>query len=232
MAGKVDEYSVLDRVLDRLNEDPRVDASQVGVEISHHGKATLRGTVSDWEAREAAEEDAARTEGVKKVFNYLTVPVPGPVPAGGAEAGGEEGILDRIGRALMGEKVLASEDIDATFEDGRAILEGSVNAFWKRNRAGEVALGVEGVREVTNRLAVVPTHARDDREIAGQIMDALAGNFFIDEEAVDVKVNKALVTLRGTVPSARARHEAFLAALYVEGVVDVRDELKIAPAEK
>lgn len=55
-------------------------------------------------------------------------------------------------------------------------------------------------------------------------MPALPGT----KQSVDVKVNDALVTLRGTVPGLLAKKEAFIIALYTESVVDVRDELEIA----
>jgi osmotically-inducible protein OsmY len=228
MTAKVDQQLLLDRILDRLNRDSRVDAAQVKVEISPRGSVTLRGSVPDFDARDAAEAVARSAEGVGDVYDYLVVPLPEGTGAPAPE--GDEALAARVNGMLSEQGVFASERIVTRVEDGVAVLEGSVNAFWKKNRAGEVALATEGIREVVNLLAVVPTRLRDDEEIAARIMDALANNFFIDPQRVDVKVNRALVTLRGTVPTAKARHEAFQAALYEEGVVDVRDELLIAPS--
>jgi len=76
----------------------------------------------------------------------------------------------------------------------------------------------------------VPNGGAGDEEIAARIFDGLERNFLIDAQTVDVKVNDALVTLRGTVPSRLAKQEAFQIALGTEGVVDVRDELVIAAA--
>jgi osmotically-inducible protein OsmY len=228
MSAKVDQQLLLDRILDRLNQDGRVDAAQVNVEISPRGSVTLRGSVPDFDARDAAEAIARSEEGVRDVYDYLVVPLPEGTGAPAPE--GDEAMVARVNGMLSEQGVFASERIVTRVEDGVAVLEGSVNAFWKKNRAGEVALATEGIREVVNLLAVVPTRLRDDEEIAARIMDALANNFFIDPQRVDVKVNRALVTLQGTVPTAKARREAFQAALYEEGVVDVRDELRIAPS--
>jgi osmotically-inducible protein OsmY len=228
MTAKVDQQLLLDRILDRLNEDERVDAAQVKVEVSPRGTVTLRGSVPDFDARDAAEEIARTEEGVRDVYDYLVVPLPEGTGAPAPE--GDEALVARVNGMLSEQGVFASERIVTRVEDGVAVLEGSVNAYWKKNRAGEVALAADGVREVVNLLAVVPTRLRDDEEIAARIVDALANNYFIDPQRVDVKVNRALVTLQGTVPTAKAKHEAFQAALYEEGVVDVRDELRIAPS--
>lgn len=232
MSSRIDQQSLTDRILDRLNEDPRVDAADVKVDVSLRGAVTLRGNVPDYEARLAAEEDAGAVEGVDKVHNYLVVPLPETVDWAAAKATGDDELLLRINNYLAAQTVVADERIDVTVENGKATLEGSVNAYWKRDRIGESVLAVEGVLELKNLLAVVPTDIRTDEEIAANIMGALDDNFFIDAQTVEVKVNRGLVTLRGTVPTAKARHEAFQAALYTAGVVDVRDELRIAPAVK
>lgn len=232
MSGKIDEQLLTDRILDRFNEDPKVDAADVKVDVSPRGTVTLRGNVPDYDARLAAEEDARAVEGVDKVYNYLIVPLPETMDWAAANATGDDELLLRIENYLAAQTAIAGERIGVRVENGKVTLEGSVNAYWKRDRIGESVLAVEGVLELKNLLAVVPTDIHSDEEIADNIMGALDDNFFIDAEAVEVKVNRGLVTLRGTVPTAKARHEAYIAALYTGGVVDVRDELKIAPPAK
>jgi osmotically-inducible protein OsmY len=228
MSVKVEERHVLDRILDRFNEDPRVNAAEVKVDISPHFTVTLRGTVEGFQARRAAEEDAKSVDGVKRVHNFLVVPLPDPAEFMDVRVPGDEGVLARVNQYLRGQDILESERIDVTVENGVVTLEGSVDAYWKRHRVDEVVLGVEGVADVVDRLAVVPTETPGDEGIAARIMDGFRENYFIDPQSVDVKVNRGLVTLRGYVPSMEAKKEAFLIALYAEGVVDVRDELKMS----
>jgi osmotically-inducible protein OsmY len=228
MTAKVDEQLLFDRILDKLNEDPRVNAAEVKVDISERGTVSLRGSVPDFQARRAAEEDARIVKGVKRVLNYLIVPLADPADLMDARAPGDEGVRARVNQYLRGQDILDAERIDVTVENGVVTLEGSVNAFWKRHRAEEVVLGVEGVLELVNRLAVVPTRNPGDDVIAARIVDGFENHFLIEPQSVDVKVNDALVTLRGTVPGPLAKKEAFIIALYTEGVVDVRDELEIA----
>lgn len=218
-----------DDILGKLNEDPRVNAAEVKVDFSPRtGTVTLRGTVRSYEARHLAEEAALSEKGVRYVHNFLVVPLPDPMAFSDTAAPGDEGVRARINQILVAQGVLEAERIDVLVEEGNVILEGSVNAFWKKQRAGEVALGVEGVREVDNRLAVVPTRKADDEAMAASIMDSLGRLNTLDLQMVDVKVNNGLVTLRGTVPSLGTRWEAFQIALYTEGVADVREELRIA----
>jgi len=183
----------------------------------------------------AAEEAAKSVPGVRIVHNFILVTMEGvPQPDVAefiqAETVGDEALTARINLLLLAQAVLQAERIDVLVEEGVATLDGSVNAFWKRNRAEELALSVDGVREVVNKLTIVPNGGAGDEEIAARIFDGLERNFLIDAQTVDVKVNDALVTLRGTVPSRLAKQEAFQIALGTEGVVDVRDELVIAAA--
>jgi osmotically-inducible protein OsmY len=230
MASKVDERRLFDDILDHLNEDPRVNAAEVKVDVSERGTATLRGTVPDYVARRAAEQ-AALAAGARKVQNFLVVPLSDPADLTHPMAPGDDGLRARVNQYLRGQDVLSAENIDVLVEDGVVTLEGSVDAFWKRHRAEEVVLGVEGARQAVNHLAVVPGHKADDRDIAVRIMDGLEHNTLLDAQAIDVKVRNALVTLRGAVPGPRAKWEAFQIALWTEGVADVRDELEIAPPE-
>jgi len=229
MTAKVDPRAIADRILDRMNEDPRVNAAEVKVDVTPRGTVTLRGTVPDFRARRAAEEDSRQMEGVKRVQDFLVVPLPDPAAFTGARESGDDGLRARVNQYLRGQDVLADENIDVAVENGTVVLTGSVNAFWKSRRAEEVVLGVDGVEILETYLTVVPTVRLEDEVIAEGIMDGLRENFLIEPQAVEVKVNRGLVTLRGSVPGPVAKREAFEIALYMEGVIDVRDELVVQP---
>jgi hypothetical protein len=67
---------ILEDVNDRLTEDPRVDASEIQVDVQA-GEVTLTGTVDSREARRRAEDVAEGASGVTYVMNNLRVRQPG-----------------------------------------------------------------------------------------------------------------------------------------------------------
>jgi len=224
---KSQQQRMVTGILSRMNEDPRVNAAQVLVEVAPEGEVTLRGTVPDFLARRAAEEDTWKEAGVNHVKDFLIVPQPDPISFIHPMVPGDEGIRAQVNQYLRGQDILDAKTIDVEVEDGKVILRGSVNAYWKRRRAEQVVLGVDGVKDLVSYLTVVPTVGLGDDITAETIMDSLADNYMIDPQAIDIKVNRGLVTLRGSVRTERAKREAFEIALNTEGVSDVRDELLI-----
>lgn len=227
MTTKTDRREIMDRILDRMNEDPRVDAAQVQVDLTPKGTVILRGTVPSYQARRAAEEDSRQVKGVRRIHDFLVVPLPDPAAFTDVREPGDEGIRARVNQYLRGQDILAAETIDVIVENAVVTLKGTVNAYWKKRRAEEVALGVDGAEGLVSLLAVAPDASHSDQVIAETIMEGLAENFLIEPQAVDVRVNRGLVTLSGTVRGPLARREAYEIALYTEGVVDVRDELVV-----
>jgi hypothetical protein len=67
-----------------------------------------------------------------------------------------------------------------------------------------------------------------DSTIARQVRAALHGNGISNVEAMDITVNRQVVTLRGAVPSAEQRVRAAEIAGRVEHVASVRNYLRVA----
>lgn len=63
-------------VINELAWDPRVDETEVGVQVDQ-GVVTLTGTVGSWAKRRAAEGAAHRVLGVLDVANDVSVKPPG-----------------------------------------------------------------------------------------------------------------------------------------------------------
>ena len=64
-----------------------------------------------------------------------------------------------------------------------------------------MARRVVGVREVIDRIAVVPSHRRSDADITESVRTVLAGNLSREEmAAVKISVHDGVVTLSGTLP--------------------------------
>jgi hyperosmotically inducible protein len=208
-------------VVDQLYWDGRVDAGGVEVKVVD-GTVRLSGTVPTHSARRAAEEDAWQVPGVKSVENGLTVAYPGAV-----EVPADEEIGASLANLLRWDADLENADIDVAVASGWVTLRGTVDAYWKKRRAEDLATTLTGVQGVRNELAVVPSGIYEDRLIADSIIAALERNIDGDVESMDVQVNGGQVTLSGSVSDLSAFRAAQQAAEYTPGVVAVCNELTI-----
>jgi hyperosmotically inducible periplasmic protein len=64
-------------------------------------------------------------------------------------------LAQRVKRALEGEAKVQAAAIDVTAAEGRVTLWGTTATAGERNRAGQVASKVDGVKAVDNQLKVV-----------------------------------------------------------------------------
>jgi len=209
-------------LIDELYWDYRVDASDVKAEVSD-GKVTLTGTVPSYSARSAAAAAAWGIDGVGGVTNLLTVRFPPTyvVPT-------DAEIKTSAERTLAWNPDVYSADIDVTVSGGVVRLEGTADAYWKRWKAEDLVSNLNGVVDVENHLAVVPSENFIDRDIAQDIEAALERNQYINAENVTVKVEDGEVTLTGTVSSYYARGKACDAAAFTPGVLTVDNHIVVA----
>jgi osmotically-inducible protein OsmY len=207
-------------VVDQLYWDSRVDASKVEV-LVRDSTVVLSGTVPTLQARRAAQLDAYAVPGVQSVENNITVRYGEPLPP-------SEEVEQRVRYVLAWNPDIDSTGIEVRADAGLVTLEGTVDAFWKKLHAADLAMSVGGVLDVVNKLAVVPTEDIVDESIAEDAVRALSRNALVDAEAVDVTVRNGFVTLEGTVPSWVARDVALDAAYYTPGVTGVEDRLLVS----
>jgi osmotically-inducible protein OsmY len=130
-------------------------------------------------------------------------------------------------------------------EDGAIVLTGTVANAASKPLAREVALTVEGVSSVSNRIEVA-TSGKDEwrpiaravgvaeREVADavlltQVKLRLAQALGVRALDIDVDVRDAEVSLRGTLESPDGRRLAVATAEAVEGVEEVHDLLQVRP---
>ncbi len=209
-------------VKEQLRVNDTIDASNVDAYADKTGKVTLTGTVSSLNSKEAVEEIAYKILGVTDVENELDVALPKrDIPITDQE------LEVYIREAFMRQSVIDSSKVSVVVKNGIANLEGVVDTFWKRNIASDLASQVIGVREVKNKIAVVPTQSRTDEEIARDIMSSLDRDISADIENIDISVENGRVTLSGVVSSGIAKDAAETAAKGTTGVKDIVNDLSI-----
>jgi len=210
------------KVLDHLYWDSRIDAS--GIQISVAGQTVhLTGTVPAFSDREHAGSDALMTPGVAAVVNDLQVRFPGVY-----RAPGDQVIKSNIENTYRWNSDINSTGIQVAVDGGVVLLRGSVDAYWEKERAGQLARDTAGVTGVVNLLAVVPAETYKDEVIANDLISALDRNTAIDMSRIEVKVISGEVTLSGTVPDRSARNAAQNIAAFTSGVIKVINDLKIS----
>ena len=221
----VDEQ-VKKHIVEQLYWDDRVNAADVRVECSE-GRVVLSGTVANYAAKRAAENDALKTPGVAAIENRLEIFYPAET-----DLPSDQEISSRIASRLLWDSDIDAANIDVFVEGGIAVLEGTVDSYWKKVKAELFAFEIYGVTSVENKLAVVPTRDILDEAVAESITAALSRNSTVDANAIDVGVEEGRVVLAGSVEDWNAFLIAQDIAAYTLGVVDVTTNLVVRQPER
>jgi osmotically-inducible protein OsmY len=204
-------------VLEELKWDPRVDETEVGVEVDD-GIVTLTGTVRSYAKKLAAEDAAHRVHGVLDVANDVQIK-----EAGGLRRTDTE-IAQAVRRVLELHSEVDDERIRSTVSDGIVTLEGEVDAYHQRDDAQQVVYQVYGVRSVANDIAVrpAPVSAQTIQEEIEGVLERRAERL---SKKIKVTVKDGEVMLTGPVNSWEERRAITAAVRYTPGVAEVKDRL-------
>jgi len=134
----------------------------------------------------------------------------------------QDGILAELAR----DGRLAAASIGVEVARDVVTLNGTVPDEAKIAAAAEIALGVSGVHDVANELAVADG-TRDDTTIAHALRQALRWNTAVPAHQIDSIVRHGVVTLRGSVEHWYERSAAEQTAAGVSGVVSVDDRIRL-----
>jgi len=180
------DAQVRQAVEDALRFDPRVTAFDIAVEADG-GTVTLTGLVDNLKAKRAAEEDARNTAGVRRVRNYIRVRMQEPPE--------DEDIHARVQEALARDPILAGHDIDIQVHNQGVILDGTVDSYYQKYHAQDVAFRVVGVAAVDNNLDVTGEWEwKSDRDLKADIEDQLFWSAYVNDQKITVEVENGVVT--------------------------------------
>lgn len=215
------DETIKKEIVDQLYWDNRVDADDVTVNVEN-GKVTLSGTVPTHGARSSAVTDTWMIDGVTSVDDQIDVEL-----APSVEIPSDAEIEENIQNILSWNTDIDIMDIDVSVEGGVVTMEGTVDEYWKKWKAVELASDVSGVIDVLDEMTVVPTGSFIDKDIAETIRDAFDRNLYIDADDITVEVEHGKVTLTGVVPTNFVRSKAGDIASYTAGVVEVHNNLVV-----
>ena len=123
-------------------------------------------------------------------------------------------------------------DVSASVDDAVVTLTGYVDTYRRKKKVEEEAREEEGVSAVRNLVKV-----RGDRVADGELREQIADRLRYDRidrgimfNSLNLQVQDGVVTVGGNVRDEADRASALAIVENTPGVMDVKDEIKVAPA--
>jgi len=241
-----DDEQILQAVRDSLMSDPRVHAFNPNVTVTD-AIVTLAGMVDNLKALRAAGQDAMNTTGVWRVMNLLKVRQAKPMA--------DDVLSKNVSSALSLNPVVDRYEIGADAKSGIVTLTGTVNTFFEKAEAEDIASRANGVVDVKNLVSVSNPLAvhydtdpsslgghqhfqlnrfttgsmlpyLGDREVKYDLENAYYWSPWVTRGDITVEVVNGLVTLSGEADSWFAYHQATELA-YQSGANQVFNKLTV-----
>jgi osmotically-inducible protein OsmY len=216
---KTDEQIQRD-VLAELKWDARVRPNEIGVAVKD-GVVTLTGHVPSYAEKYGAERAAKRVYGVKAVADELDVKLPGTLKRT------DEAIARACIAAFKTHDGVPAENIKVLVSKGWIKLEGEVEWQYQKEAAENTVRNLAGVTGVSNNIRIKPRVSLSD--VKCRIEEAFKRSAEIDARRISVEARDGKVILHGSVRSWAEREEAQEAAWAAPGVMQVENQIAVAP---
>lgn len=135
---------------------------------------------------------------------------------------------------------LRANDLKVSVHNGKATLTGKVEEGANKDLAKQIALGVNGIKEVDNQIVVQTDYVAparsstrtygetiDDATITAAVKSKLMWSKYTSGLTTDVGTKSGKVTLQGTADSAASKDLAKSLAMNTRGVVSVDNQLLV-----
>lgn len=221
-AGQLNDQHITRSLEQAFRRDFRL--KDAGIKISTaSGLVTLRGKVTSYPAKFAAERIAQRTAGVRRVVNQIQV---ASVLRRDAE------IAADVRRRLSQTSFLRFDGLTVQVAGGVVTLGGTVPTWAQRRQAELVTAETRGVALVRNNLVLgtaagASAAARSDEQIQADVEAELRRDAHLADLPIDVVVERAVVRLLGEVPHLFHKEHAGNEARLVANVKTVENHLVV-----
>jgi len=205
-------------IIKAIQWEPLLKEAKITVEACD-GVITLSGVVGNYLKKSQAVEATKKTTGVKAIVEKIKVIINTDDEKNDAE------IAVEVLKALKTNRDIPFDKVQVEVEDGHVTLNGKLEWNHQREAAQQSVSSVEGIKILTNHLEI-ETNSPDDIEKA-DIEQAIARNWAMNNQDVQVYVSGNKVTLHGTVHSFYQKEEAERTAWNATGVWTVNNELVI-----
>ena len=213
------EHNLQKRVLERLDCDPAINSSHIGVAV-RQGIVTLGGHVPSVGEKRIAEIAAGQVKGVKAIVSQIAVELPGTCRTS------DEKIAEQASARLVSNKSVPAGRVQISVEQGTVTLRGDVDWQYQRQAAEEDLQHLDCIRHISNEIAIKPPVKVE--LVREKVREALARVAPLDAENIIVRTDGSHVTLSGTVNSWHEKGLAESAVWSIPGVTSVVDNIAVA----
>ncbi len=218
----INEGTLYTTIMDKLNFEPRLDASNVTVAIRKDGMVVvLGGSTKSYAEKLVAENVVKGIDGVKAVANEIKV------DASAAYKRGDIDIAKAAIDALQWNVMIPEDRIKVVVESGLVTLSGNVEWQHQRYSAWKAVSNLWGVKSVTNNITIKPIAIINAHTVKEYIKKESEYHARIDASKIVVEVDGSKIILKGYVRNLEEADEAVDAAWSIPGVSAVKDELII-----
>ena len=213
--------------------NPATEGYEIQVKAEPNGSVLLTGEVDSWAERDLAGRIAKGVGAVTAVRNDLEVSF--------QEGRSDSDLQAEIERLLRWDVYVDESNVDVRVRDRVVQLSGSVPSAAEKRRAVALA-GVSGAKSIDAKGLTVQPEGKTasggssagetsdpptDAYIAQAVRSAVKSDPVADADELDVQVIGGVVTLYGSVRSLQAERAAVARAAATEGVIDVRNRIRV-----
>lgn len=206
------------KIIDESLLDAKIDDSKISVDVDD-GIVRLTGEIPNWLEMKKVENKVYNIPGVKHIDNKLVIILRLTFK--------DDEILKNIQDFLTWTSYINISKIKISVKKGLVIVDGLVDAYWKKIKLENLILNIKGVTGIINKLAIVPTKDIIDEKIAKEIMASMEKHLNLDLYQISVEIEKGNVTISGNVSSWTAYKITHNVVNNISGVINVIDNLTI-----
>ena len=206
------------KVQDALHWDSLLKHSEIGV-LAEDGIVTLTGFVDSYAKKLKAESIVKDIKGVSALVEKIEVKfgVEGAVT--------DVEIANQVVNAIKWNWEIPNDAIKVQVENNWVTLEGSLQWNYQRETVKNLVNNLSGIRGINNKMTIkTELHDSIEKDI---ILDAIARDWSINGEEVDITVVDKKVTLSGLVHSLYQKHQAEKIVWNTPGVWFVDNNLEV-----
>lgn len=209
-------------VMEKLNFDPRLNASNITVAIKgNHDIVVLDGTVKTFVEKAIAENIIKTIPLVQGIVDEIKV------DSTLAYKITDNEIMEEVSRALKSNLLIPSENIKIVVDSGYVTLSGEVPWQFQKKEASSTIRSIAGIKSVINTIAIKPSVNIDASKVKEQIIKEFERRARLDANNIQIKVEGRKIILSGIVSNLDEMDEAVDVAWSIPGVEEVKNDLII-----